>query len=140
MLFSIIIPGFNCSETIYNAISSIVDQNYLDLEIIYCDDCSEDDSVNVVKRIANKNKSIKIFQSDKNRGPGYLRNTGTKLASGRFVIYLDADDWLEMGILGKLANVLHLTAQRRRAIREILTRISVMASTKRVTAWLRTSS
>lgn len=56
MLFSIIIPGFNCSETIYNAISSIVDQNYLDLEIIYCDDCSEDDSVNVVKRIANKNK------------------------------------------------------------------------------------
>ena len=58
MLFSIIIPGFNCSETIYNAISSIVDQNYLDLEIIYCDDCSEDDSVNVVKRIANKNKSI----------------------------------------------------------------------------------
>ena len=60
MLFSIIIPGFNCSETIYNAISSIVDQNYLDLEIIYCDDCSEDDSVNVVKRIANKNKSIKI--------------------------------------------------------------------------------
>lgn len=87
MLFSIIIPGFNCSETIYNAISSIVDQNYLDLEIIYCDD-----SVNVVKRIANKNKSIKIFQSDKNRGPGYLRNTGTKLASGRFVIYLDADD------------------------------------------------
>ena len=61
MLFSIIIPGFNCSEAIYNAISSIVDQNYLDLEIIYCDDCSEDDSVNVVKRIANKNKSIKIF-------------------------------------------------------------------------------
>ena len=107
MLFSIIIPGFNCSETIYNAISSIVDQNYLDLEIIYCDDCSEDDSVNVVKRIANKNKSIKIFQSDKNRGPGYLRNTGTKLASGRFVIYLDADDWLEMGILGKLANVIN---------------------------------
>ncbi|WP_419597997.1 glycosyltransferase family 2 protein [Sutterella wadsworthensis] len=107
MLFSIIIPGFNCSETIYNAISSIVDQNYLDLEIIYCDDCSEDDSVNVVKRIANKNKSIKIFQSDKNRGPGYLRNTGTKLASGRFVIYLDADDWLEMGILGKLANVIY---------------------------------
>ncbi|WP_456119636.1 glycosyltransferase family 2 protein [Sutterella wadsworthensis] len=107
MLFSINIPGFNCSETIYNAISSIVDQNYLDLEIIYCDDCSEDDSVNVVKRIANKNKSIKIFQSDKNRGPGYLRNTGTKLASGRFVIYLDADDWLEMGILGKLANVIN---------------------------------
>ena len=99
--------AFNCSETIYNAISSIVDQNYLDLEIIYCDDCSEDDSVNVVKRIANKNKSIKIFQSDKNRGPGYLRNTGTKLASGRFVIYLDADDWLEMGILGKLANVIN---------------------------------
>lgn len=83
------------------------------MEIIYCDDCSEDDSVNVVKRIANKNKSIKIFQSDKNRGPGYLRNTGTKLASGRFVIYLDADDWLEMGILGKLANVINKSPKYR---------------------------
>lgn len=60
MLFSIIIPGFNCSETIYNAISSIVDQNYLDLEIIYCDDCSEDDSVNVVKRVLRFFKAIRI--------------------------------------------------------------------------------
>ena len=70
MLFSIIIPGFNCSETIYNAISSIVDQNYLDLEIIYCDDCSEDDSVNVVKRIANKNKVLRFFKAIRIVGRG----------------------------------------------------------------------
>lgn len=92
---SVVIPCFNSQDTIARAISSVLDQTVQVLEIILIDDCSSDQTTNVVNRIINENLTsvkISLLRSPVNMGPGYARNLGLEKAEGAFVAFLDADD------------------------------------------------
>lgn len=91
ILISIIIPLYNAEKYIGKAIQSVVDQTYTYWELIIIDDCSTDGSINVVNQY--ELDSIKLIALQENRGAAYARNEGIKAANGRFIAFLDADDF-----------------------------------------------
>ncbi|MGO2547355.1 glycosyltransferase family 2 protein [Mammaliicoccus vitulinus] len=104
-LFSIIITSYNNEDKIERAIDSILNQSLdsRNYEIIVVDDCSTDNTQNLVNKYNSKN--IKLIVLDQNSGgPSKPRNTGIKEATGKYVYFLDADDYLAPGILDRIAN------------------------------------
>ena len=102
--FSIIIPLYNKEKCIIKTIESITKQEYDNYEIIVIDDGSTDDSAKKVKSI-NNNK-IKIYKKE-NGGPASARNYGVIKATGKWGLFLDADDMLEPDSLQCLDNLVH---------------------------------
>lgn len=94
MKFSVIIPTYNGGEFIETSIKSIIQQesSEFELEIIIVDDCSIDNTFEILKTLENKYKCVKIFKQDSNGGPGQARNRGIKESQGDFLFFLDDDD------------------------------------------------
>lgn len=93
---SIIIPVYNASEYIRTCLDSVVNQTFRDIEIICIDDCSTDDSLQILEEYAKNDERFVIRRNNKNRSIGYTRNSGIKLAKGDYIMFLDCDDWLEL--------------------------------------------
>ena len=89
-LVSIVIPCYNGSEFISDAIGTVLSQSYENWEIIVIDDGSEDGSVDVVGGF--EDDRIRLLRHSENRGIAATRNTGIEAASGEFVAFLDQDD------------------------------------------------
>jgi len=101
-LVSIIIPTYNRPNETKRAIESVYSQDYTNYEVIVIDDGSSDETVNVVKKVADYR--VSIYRNIKNSGVSVSRNLGIKLAEGDFLCFLDSDDeWLP----GKLTNQLN---------------------------------
>lgn len=94
-IFSIIIPVYNSEIYINSAINSVLNQSLTkDLyEIIVVDDCSTDATTEIVSSY-NENANFKIASTLSNSGPGIARNIGVDIARGKWVIFLDSDDYL----------------------------------------------
>lgn len=86
--FSIIMPAYNAAEFIEDAISSILNQTYSNYELIVIDDCSTDNTYEIVKKCSN----IKLLQTPINSRQGAARNIGLNNCSGDYILFLDADD------------------------------------------------
>jgi glycosyltransferase involved in cell wall biosynthesis len=93
-LVSIIIPAYNCSDTIEAALGSCLSQDYEHIEVICVDDCSIDSTIDVVKKIAHNDQRVKIVRNQSNSGPGFSRNHGFSESSGELILFMDADDLL----------------------------------------------
>lgn len=96
-LVSVIIPMYNAQAFIKDTLLSVINQTYTLYEIIIIDDCSTDESVNIVEEISKTNSSIRLIKLDKNfGGPARPRNIGIEQAKGEYIAFLDADDiWHE---------------------------------------------
>lgn len=92
---SIIIPIYNVEKYLPVCLDSVVGQTYPDIEIICVDDGTPDGSVAVVRSYMEKDERIKLI-SQANQGLSGARNTGVKNSTGEYIIFLDADDWLEL--------------------------------------------
>lgn len=92
MLISVIIPMFNAEKTIYKCVNSILSSTFSNIEVIIVDDESRDDSINIVNKI-NDNRIIIVRQ--KNAGPSAARNLGLSLAKGEYIMFVDADDYID---------------------------------------------
>lgn len=90
---SIITPVFNSSLYIRDCIISILNQSYTNFEHILIDDCSTDDSVKIIKEFSMHDNRVKLIQLTENGGAGIARNIGIEAAEGRFIGFLDADDY-----------------------------------------------
>jgi glycosyltransferase involved in cell wall biosynthesis len=88
---SIVIATYNCSKYIEEAIFSVINQNYENIEIIVVDDASDDNTEDRIFRLL-KNYPIRYIKNEKNKGPGAARNIGIKASEGEFISFLDADD------------------------------------------------
>lgn len=91
--FSLIIPCYNQSNFIRDCYLSIVAQKYNNLEIIFINDGSLDDTLSIIEKIAFYDSKVKIINKS-NGGLASARNAGIKVATGDYVIYLDCDDML----------------------------------------------
>jgi glycosyltransferase involved in cell wall biosynthesis len=93
---SVIIPTYNRAKFIANAVESVRNQDYENIEIIIVDDGSIDDTQAVVKRLKKENPYIYYFQNERSKGPSGARNTGILKATGDYITFLDSDDiWLK---------------------------------------------
>ena len=91
-MIDIIIPGYNCRKTLASCLDSICCQSCAKkLNVVFVDDCSEDDFANVLESYSVI-LNIKYLKSDINRGPGYCRQLGLNNSSSEFVMFMDADD------------------------------------------------
>jgi glycosyltransferase involved in cell wall biosynthesis len=94
-LVSIITPSYNSSAYISETILSIISQSYKDWELLITDDCSTDNTIEIVKSFSRQDDRINLFRLEKNSGTGVARNYSMKMAKGRFIAFCDSDDiWL----------------------------------------------
>lgn len=97
--FSIIIPVFNCQTTIELSIISILNQKFMDFEIVLVNDFSSDNSLQKIINIQKNDKRIKILNNKRNMGTLYSRCIGTLKSKGTYIIPLDNDDLFMSDIL-----------------------------------------
>lgn len=90
---SVILPAFKAETGIAIAIESILAQTWANLELLIVDDCSPDQTFEVMKQYAKQDERIQVFQTPRNSGPYVARNIALKVATGEFVTVNDADDW-----------------------------------------------
>ncbi|WP_042221488.1 glycosyltransferase family 2 protein [Oceanobacillus manasiensis] len=90
---SVILPAFKAEEGIGTAIDSILSQTWSNLELLVVDDCSPDNTVEVVKKYVEQDARVKLYSTPVNSGPYVARNIALKEATGEFVTINDADDW-----------------------------------------------
>ena len=100
---SVIIPFYNSSDFLLDSVKSVLSQSYHDFEIILVDDGSSDNSLLVAKEISRNDSRIKVF-TNKNEGPGKARIFGVEKSVGKYVMFLDSDDFLVNDALEKIAN------------------------------------
>ena len=84
---SVIIPIYNCNNTILRAIRSIQNQNISDIEIILVNDFSKDDTLSIVEQLQKVDARIKIINNQKNMGTLYSRSIGALSAKGKYILY-----------------------------------------------------
>lgn len=94
-LVSIITPLYNAKDFIKDTAVSVLTQTLTDFEWIIINDCSTDNSLEIVSQIAEDDKRIKIISLESNSGPIAARNSGLKIAKGQYIAFIDSDDlWL----------------------------------------------
>lgn len=101
---SIIVPVCDARATVGRALSSLLVQTFQDFEAIIVDDASSDDTICEVTRL-DFDERFRIISSDERRGPAGALNIGLDMADGRYVVQLDADDWLDRRALERIHEV-----------------------------------
>ncbi len=92
ILISIIIPVYNSGFFLRKTIISVIEQSYKNWELILIDDCSSDNSMDIVTEFCKKDSRIKSFRLEKNSGAAKARNLGILKAKGEYIAFLDSDD------------------------------------------------
>lgn len=101
---SVITPVYNAARFIAGTVESAATQTYKDIEIVLVDDCSKDNSAEIITELQKKYPNIVYHKQEKNQGAAVARNTALHLAKGRYVAFLDSDDlWLPEKIERQLA-------------------------------------
>ncbi len=92
---SVIIPFYNVEKYLSNTLSSVLAQEFENLEVILINDGSTDQSESIANKFVDSNKNITLFSQD-NKGVGAARNAGIQNANGKYLLFLDSDDYLEV--------------------------------------------
>ncbi len=108
-LVSVVIPVFNIEAHLAQCLDSVVGQNYREIEVICVDDGSTDRSPALLAEYAKGDARVHVL-TQANAGPGAARNIGLARAVGKYLIFLDADDWFEPDFLEKMVEKAEETA------------------------------
>jgi glycosyltransferase involved in cell wall biosynthesis len=100
-------PSFNKAKYISESVNSVMNQTYTNWELIIVDDCSNDESQELIKSFASKYDNIKAYFNPENKGANYCRNFGIENANGSYIVFLDADDLLTTQCLEGRMNVMN---------------------------------
>ena len=102
-LVSVIIPVYNVEKYLRQCLDSVINQTLKDIEIICVDDGSTDNSLNILKEYKEKDNRIIILQQQ-NQYAGVARNNGLKIAKGKYLSFLDSDDWFDLNMLKEMVD------------------------------------
>ncbi|WP_199524650.1 glycosyltransferase family 2 protein [Pseudoalteromonas sp. bablab_jr011] len=105
MLFSIIIPAYNAEKYITRAVDSVINQSFIDFEVVIINDGSKDKTLEVINNSYHAHENVTIVDKI-NEGVSSARNSGLNIAKGEYIVFLDADDWVENGYLDYLKKVI----------------------------------
>lgn len=102
-LISIIVPVYNAENYLNKCIESLINQTYNSLEIILINDGSTDNSRHICEKFAKKDKRIKLI-NQKNSGVSVARNKGIDIAKGKYICFVDSDDYVSQEFVEKMFN------------------------------------
>ena len=112
---SVIVPIFKVEKYIERCVRSLFEQSLDNIEYIFVDDASPDDSVNILLKLIqeypSRSQNVKIIRHSKNRGLAMARSTGFLKSTGRYIIHCDSDDWVEQ----EMYEVMYQTAIKENA-------------------------
>ena len=91
-ILTVIIPMYNAENTIVICLNSILNQTYKAIEVIIVDDCSTDNSYNIVENYVKENNNFKLYKTEVNGGCYVARNLGIKKSTSKLITFHDADD------------------------------------------------
>ena len=95
-LITVVMPNYNGHRFVEQAIDSVLNQTYPNFELLVVDDCSKDDSLQLIQQKAQSDDRIRVIALEQNAGVANARNVGIKEAKGEFIALLDNDDlWTE---------------------------------------------
>ncbi|MBR3802122.1 MAG: glycosyltransferase family 2 protein [Clostridia bacterium] len=100
-IVSVIIPVYNVEDYLCECVDSVINQTYKNLEIILVDDGSTDSSGKICDDYAEKDERIRVIHKN-NSGPSKTRNVGLEHAKGKYIFFLDSDDYIELNALEML--------------------------------------
>ena len=103
-LISVIVPVYNVEKYLNRCIDSILNQTFKQIEIILVDDGSTDNSPIICDEYSNKYENIKVIHKKNNRVAA-ARNDGIKIATGKYIAFVDGDDWIDLDCLEKMYEV-----------------------------------
>ena len=113
MKVSLLVPVYGVEKYIRQCSRTLFGQTYDDIEYVFVDDCSPDNSVAVIRQVLAKyphrEQQVRIIRHDRNRGLGAARKTALEAATGDFVLNVDSDDYLALDAVGKLVSCQQLT-------------------------------
>lgn len=92
---SIVVPVYNTELYVEKCLRSLCIQTFSDIEIICIDDASADNSLEIIKRLSNVDSRIKVLRHEKNLGTLQARKHGVLSSCGKYIMFVDSDDWLE---------------------------------------------
>ena len=98
---SVIIPVYNSQEYIDRCVSSVLKQTYNNIEVILVNDGSTDGSLGKCESWKKKDRRVRILDKE-NEGLGFTRNAGVRIAGGKYITFIDSDDWVEEEYVEKL--------------------------------------
>jgi len=102
-LVSIIVPIYNVGRYIEKCVHSLMSQTYENIEFIFVDDASQDDSVNkmfsVISQYQNRKHQVKIIEHQENEGLPAARNSGLANSLGEYIFHCDSDDWVDSSMI-----------------------------------------
>lgn len=102
---SVIIPAYNVETYIYRAIESVLSQTYKNVELVIVDDGSSDNTWDIIQEYTLSHPAIKAIHQE-NQGVSTARNTGLDTITGKYVVFLDSDDWIEKHTIQFLMDLL----------------------------------
>lgn len=101
-MISVVITAYNVAAYIEQAVSSVLDQTHEDLEVIVVLDKPTDNTGEIVARLADEDKRVRVLENPENVGAGLSRRNGIKAAKGEYILLLDGDDFLRPTFLADL--------------------------------------
>lgn len=95
MKISIVITAYNVDKYIERTVKSVLFQTYKNLEVVIVEDCSTDNTKDIIEQLAKEDDRIKIVYHEENKGAGWGRRDGIEASTGNYFITIDGDDWLD---------------------------------------------
>ena len=103
---SVVVRAYNVEKYILECLESLCNQTLKDIEILVCDDCSTDGTLDIAKSVAEKDSRVKILAKDKNQGTLLNRKSGVDAATGEYIMFLDGDDYYSTDACEKAYNAI----------------------------------
>ena len=103
-MISILIPAYNAEKTIHRCLDSVLGQTVADLEIVVVNDGSKDATLQILHEYAARDSRI-VIVDQANSGVAVARNAGLQKETGEFILYVDADDWVEPNMLERMLSL-----------------------------------
>ena len=108
-LISVVIPVYNAEKFIEKCVRSLFEQTFDQVEYIFVDDCSTDNSIailqSLIDKCQNRADNVIIINNKVNQGVAVARNIGLSNAKGKYIIFCDSDDWIDPQMLQKMYSI-----------------------------------
>ena len=99
---SVIVPVYNVEQYLERSMNCLLNQTLKDIEIICIDDCSTDNSLEILKKYEKLDSKFKIISLNKNQGAAIARNKGLEIADGEYLGFIDPDDSIDLNFYEEL--------------------------------------
>ena len=103
---SIIVPIYNVEKFIAKCVTTLMEQNCKNIEYIFVNDCTPDNSMQVLydtlAKYPNRKDDIKIINNAQNSGSSITRKNGLNIANGEYILFIDSDDWVELDMVSSM--------------------------------------